>query len=407
MIPILSKSQETKYRQKCKDLKRRIQEIEDFNEATALNLARTKRAIIRVRLERELLMEKLEELAKSGDGLGSDSTDDEVEIGLTELQRALLLRANDPPPVSASSSTSSSRPVSSNNIKASQAGTAAALAAIASVQGKGSSSYDDNNNTAETNGDGSESPKKRAVRNPDMPKRPQNAYIIFCEREKEGVRASMELEADGETFDLTRALADSWKELGQEGRQPYYKLYQEDRRRYLEEMSEYVPENPSEAEQKEIQRATKALEELRSGKGGDDEEEGEGKAEEKVEGKTEEKSDKIEKKEDKTDKTESTESKTDKTESAESKTDSEPKTESNEPTEPKSEPAESKESPTTEPESKSEPAESKTESKTESVKESAPTEDVEMTEAEPEKKDTTEATATEASTTAPAPESAS
>ncbi|KAG5356267.1 Non-histone protein 10 [Yarrowia sp. B02] len=254
MIPILSKSQETKYRQKCKDLKRRIQEIEDFNEATALNLARTKRAIIRVRLERELLMEKLEDLAKGAEG-GSDSTDEE-EVGLSDLQRALLHRANDAP---------SARVVSNN--KASQAGTAAALAAIASVQGKGPAADD------EENGDGSESPKKRVVRNPDMPKRPQNAYIIFCEREKEGVRASMELEADGETFDLTRALADSWKELGQEGRQPYYKLYQDDRRRYLEEMAEYVPENPSEAEQKEIQRAIKALEELRSGKGdlGDEE----------------------------------------------------------------------------------------------------------------------------------------
>ncbi|AOW04233.1 hypothetical protein LXG23DRAFT_55815 [Yarrowia lipolytica] len=261
MIPILSKSQETKYRQKCKDLKRRIQEIEDFNEATALNLARTKRTIIRVRLERELLMEKLEELAKGDAAEGSDSTDEEVEIGLTELQRALLLRANDPP--------ANPRVVSNN--KASQAGTAAALAAIASVQGKGTTNDEDNENG--NGGDGSESPKKRAVRNPDMPKRPQNAYIIFCEREKEGVRASMELEADGETFDLTRALADSWKELGQEGRQPYYKLYQDDRRRYLEEMSEYVPENPSEAEQKEIQRAIKALEELKSGKGGDDEEE--------------------------------------------------------------------------------------------------------------------------------------
>lgn len=265
MIPILSKSQETKYRQKCKDLKRRIQEIEDFNEATALNLARTKRAIIRVRLERELLLEKLEELGKAGqgEGLGSESTDDEVEVGLSDLQRALLLRASDPPSARAAS-----------NNKASQAGTAAALAAIASVQGKGSNGDEDEA------GDGSESPKKRTVRNPDMPKRPQNAYIIFCEREKEGVRASMELEAEGETFDLTRALADSWKELGQTGRQPYYKLYQDDRKRYLEEMSEYVAENPSEAEQKEIQRAIKALEELKSGKG---EEGDEDKEEEKVE----------------------------------------------------------------------------------------------------------------------------
>lgn len=66
---------ELKYKQKCKDLRKRIREIENHNEIVTISIARTKRAIQRIRLERALLLEKLEEktMLKVDDSDGTPS----------------------------------------------------------------------------------------------------------------------------------------------------------------------------------------------------------------------------------------------------------------------------------------------------------------------------------------------
>ncbi len=61
-------SEDVKYKQKCKDLKRRIQEIEDHNDVVTIKIARAKRAVQRLRLERAFLLEKLEERTFMGVG---------------------------------------------------------------------------------------------------------------------------------------------------------------------------------------------------------------------------------------------------------------------------------------------------------------------------------------------------
>ncbi|EEB09796.1 Ino80 complex HMG box protein Nht1 [Schizosaccharomyces japonicus yFS275] len=60
LAPVVSKSEEKKYRQKCKDLKARIQEIQDDNAALNSKLEAVKRAIRRARLERAFLLEQVE-----------------------------------------------------------------------------------------------------------------------------------------------------------------------------------------------------------------------------------------------------------------------------------------------------------------------------------------------------------
>lgn len=66
---------ELKYKQKCKDLRKRIREIENHNEIVTISISRTKRAIQRIRLERALLLEKLEEktMLKVDDSDGTPS----------------------------------------------------------------------------------------------------------------------------------------------------------------------------------------------------------------------------------------------------------------------------------------------------------------------------------------------
>ena len=69
-------------------------------------------------------------------------------------------------------------------------------------------------------------------RDPNMPKRPTNAYLLYCEMNKERIRQNGSL-------DVTRDLAEGWKNLNEQDRKPYYKLYSEDRERYQMEMEVY------------------------------------------------------------------------------------------------------------------------------------------------------------------------
>lgn len=69
-------------------------------------------------------------------------------------------------------------------------------------------------------------------RDPNMPKRPTNAYLLYCEMNKDIIRQRG-------SFDVTKDLTEGWKSLTEEERAPYYKLYNEEKKRYHQEMEEY------------------------------------------------------------------------------------------------------------------------------------------------------------------------
>ncbi|SCU85149.1 LANO_0C03466g1_1 [Lachancea nothofagi CBS 11611] len=76
--------------------------------------------------------------------------------------------------------------------------------------------------------------KKGKERDPNLPKRPTNAYLLFCEMNKESMKQS------AGPNDVSKALTDAWKGLDENGRRPYYDLYSEDRDRYQREMQAYA-----------------------------------------------------------------------------------------------------------------------------------------------------------------------
>lgn len=229
--PVLPESEETKYRQKCKDLKRRIREIEDYNEATSLSISRTKRAIQRLRLERSLILEKLE-----------DKTSLQVDDS----------EGTPSPP-----STPQPKP-------------AEAAAKDLQQQGFDTPLGFDSPEKRETPTAGEKPVKTKKTsqpRDPNLPKRPQNAYIIFCDLEKERVKSDLEKNQPGESFDLTRAMAEAWKELSEEERKRFYEKYEDDKERYVREMAAYSSPNPSISEQKERKRAARVLRKLEQERG--------------------------------------------------------------------------------------------------------------------------------------------
>ncbi|CUS22659.1 LAQU0S06e03048g1_1 [Lachancea quebecensis] len=76
--------------------------------------------------------------------------------------------------------------------------------------------------------------KKGKERDPNLPKRPTNAYLLFCEMNKE------KMKQNAGANDVSKALTDAWKGLDENARRPYYDLYNEDRDRYQREMQAYA-----------------------------------------------------------------------------------------------------------------------------------------------------------------------
>lgn len=341
---------ETKYKLKCIELRKRTREIEQHNELMALSISRTKRDIKRLRLERALLLEKLEErtLFRVDDSDGTPSPpgspgksigalpQEMLEIAAASVaasaQQALQatgsIGALGVPsngaggigvPTNSGSNTnpgatlaataaaaavaagaaaaaggSSANGISNggsgrNNSK--RAGTntpknatargnrnkvkemaargkealaAAAAAAIAAETSYGDNDEDNDSSTpsGDTNTKASSSKKSNTSRDPNQPRRPQNAYIIFCERAKEQVKANMEKERPGLPYDLTKAMSDAWHSLPNEAKQKFYKIYEDDRERYTREMAHYLPPNPTPSDQREKMRYQKQWREL-------------------------------------------------------------------------------------------------------------------------------------------------
>ena len=154
------------------ELKRTVEELREQNEVLGLAIQRSRHAVKRLKLEYGVLLERLEQRVEIDPLLRYDNPLPNLEAFRKELLAKPLKRAKT-------------------------------------------------------------KRQKAKERDPNMPKRPTNAYLIYCEMNKEKVRSSG-------SADVTRDLTDGWKNLDEEGRAPYYKLYNEDRDRYRREMEAYT-----------------------------------------------------------------------------------------------------------------------------------------------------------------------
>lgn len=224
-------SEEVKYKKKCRDLKRRIGEIETSNESLVTKLARTKRFIQRVRLQRAFLLEKLEENAprRLGGSEGSPSPPASPSLEAYSLETLLGHKDNMGSPGSRRSNSPSSRQHSpshdgfGNSYEGTNGGSSKGRASDRLSPAPASST---------------QSKKKREPKDPNAPKRPKNAFLLFCEIERDSVRAAAD-QGNGETVDIARELGKVWAEMNEESRKPYRDMYDEDRGRYEREMAAY------------------------------------------------------------------------------------------------------------------------------------------------------------------------
>lgn len=208
-----SESENLKFKQKCKDLKNRIGEIDENNQVITIAISRSKLAIKRLRLEYAILLERLER--KSLASVADTTEAYSQQVASPELPSLKLNELN---------------PISSGR------------------RGKAG---------------GARIKMRPKERDPKLPKRPTNSYLIFCELEKDKIKQRLDATSPpGYLYDMSKALTEAWKNLNEEDKKPYYKLYEEEKERYSKELKIYNDEKNKEA--------AEAAEKEKTKKNGDD-----------------------------------------------------------------------------------------------------------------------------------------
>ena len=87
---------------------------------------------------------------------------------------------------------------------------------------------------------------------PNAPKRPANAFIMFCELQRELIKEERHhiskinpgSEQDGLLSNLTKALGTKWRNLAEIDRKFYQDMFREQVMKYDTEIAEYLKEHP-------------------------------------------------------------------------------------------------------------------------------------------------------------------
>ncbi|XP_022085040.1 proteoglycan 4-like isoform X2 [Acanthaster planci] len=83
-------------------------------------------------------------------------------------------------------------------------------------------------------------------KDPLAPKKPANAFMMFCQTMRQEEMSTKEQDGAGSDLshqELTRQLAQKWNFLGAGEKETYYSMYERDKDRYHREMKEYIKSN--------------------------------------------------------------------------------------------------------------------------------------------------------------------
>ncbi|KAI9702443.1 MAG: hypothetical protein M1836_000923 [Candelina mexicana] len=226
--PSLPPTVERAYRLKCIQLRRRISDVDDCNDAYRLRKIRLNRGIMKMRLERAFLLEQLAKRMR-------DNVDESEGSA-------------SPPPTNSATNPSSRPPPRPKNAYQFFCDDVREHMQLANT---GDTSFDIQERMAQAwhdLGDEGQKPyfnkcyEQREVpsaSNPITnrpPPRPKNAYMIFCDDARDRLR----LANTGDTsFDIHKAMAQAWHDLGEEGQKPYFESYYELKVVWDEEMRDF------------------------------------------------------------------------------------------------------------------------------------------------------------------------
>ncbi|RUS81396.1 hypothetical protein EGW08_010834 [Elysia chlorotica] len=91
--------------------------------------------------------------------------------------------------------------------------------------------------------------KQEKEKDPNAPKKPANAFLMFCTTQRTAVQEEYFKEHKEEIahHELTKTLAHQWNALGPEEKRIYYEMYEREKERYEREMRVYKPKTETPA----------------------------------------------------------------------------------------------------------------------------------------------------------------
>ncbi|KAF4914540.1 hypothetical protein CGCA056_v007144 [Colletotrichum aenigma] len=228
--PSLPPSVEEAYRRKCIQLKQRTNEVEEENDATRVRLARIKRQVEKMRLERAFLLEQLAKRTSTNveDSDGSPSpppTPQEKPLRTKRGHRKPSVLAE----IDAAAKNDSPNPQSQNAATVSPSSETFSHAHAAESQA-----------SARTNG----------VAKP--PKRPGNAFELFCSDSRPAFEEKKKDDAD---LNIDEELARAWKDLPEGDKEEFQTRSDQEMAKYQKEKDAFAAKSKS-AEPKEEREKT-------------------------------------------------------------------------------------------------------------------------------------------------------
>ncbi|EXF78019.1 HMG box protein [Colletotrichum fioriniae PJ7] len=223
--PSLPPSVEEAYRRKCIQLKQRTGEVEEENDATRVRLARIRRQIEKLRMERAFL---LEQLAKRTSANVEDSDGSPSPPPTPQEKPLRTKRGHRKPSVLAeidSAAKANSRPLSQTAATVSPSSET-----FSHTQGGDATQGADTQASARTNG----------VAKP--PKRPGNAFEMYCADTRPALEEKNKDDADA---NIEEELARGWKDLPEGEKEEFQTRSEEEMAKYQKEKDAFAAKSKS------------------------------------------------------------------------------------------------------------------------------------------------------------------
>ncbi|KAI8990786.1 hypothetical protein BDF20DRAFT_908636 [Mycotypha africana] len=201
---------------KVQDYKKRIREIEEENEHITVQLAKARHHIKRLRIERIVLLDEIDDLRRGGgrsNGVGS------------HIKKSNGIHSG----IGGAGDESDSEMSVSESVMSESRGPSGKKGRGAGVGGSGG--------TVATASGTSTSTAQRKKRDPNAPKGPGNVFFLYCRMERDSIKDEVPNESLGE---VTRLLGQKWKALTKEQKQKYYDLYRKEMEEYETAMKSYT-----------------------------------------------------------------------------------------------------------------------------------------------------------------------
>ena len=99
--------------------------------------------------------------------------------------------------------------------------------------------------------------KKKKIKDKNAPKKPANAYLIYCAENRENIKTQ---NPDLKPTEIVKKISENWNLLNEKLKDKYKKLAEDAKNKYIEQLKEYIPviEEENDCNEKKQKKCTKS-----------------------------------------------------------------------------------------------------------------------------------------------------